>query len=131
MRSTSYSLSICVVAGALVPMVGFTMLGLIVGSPLPVPSWLIHQPMALFALVWLVPVLACAFVVARVAKSKAAPCGILAGLTSAIALVFTALTSEYSQGDSVVDMFSYLWPALALSLGLLPMASFLWARDVA
>ena len=121
----------CVAAGFLVPILALSLLGIVVGNLSPVPHWMIVRPALLRMSVWAVPVILCAFFVARLAKSNPLGFGLLAGISASVTLVVVAAISEYGFGESTTQLVNFLLPELSVSLFLLPLASVVCVRRVA
>jgi hypothetical protein len=119
---------LCIGAGFLVPLLAFSLLGVVVGNLWPVPHWMISHDALLRMLVWTVPVLLCAFAIARLARSNSLRFGLLGGASASVSLVVMAATSEYRHGESTAQLVNFLLPELSVSALVLPLATVLLAR---
>ena len=121
---------VCVAAGSAVPPLALGLLGVVVGT-VSLPTWLVANPVLLRIVIWIAPVLLCAYLVARLTRRNAFRFGLLAGVSASICLLAIAVTSEYSQGDAIAPLAKFLLPELSLLLLFLPLISALWVRRAA
>ena len=120
--------------GVLVAFGGLYAFGVTVGTLPTPPRWItsypsIYVPVLRF-LVWLPLIVLCAFLVARLARSRAVGFGVVAGVGGLIALLAQLHASEYASGLSLATLAASYWVEVALLVAVLPLLSGLWGPRV-
>jgi hypothetical protein len=127
----AFSFAMSALIGVAASFAGLYVFGLLVGALPNPPRWIAAHPAlyvpALRTLIWLPIVVLCAFLISRLARSKAVAFGIVAGLFGACALLFQA----YASGYSALSLGAGVWVELALLLIALPLACVIWRPRVA
>src|SRR6266581_6596550 len=121
---TAATLIASVVLGVLVAFGGLYAFGVTVGTLPTPPRWItahpsIYVPVLRF-LVWLPLIVLCAFLVARLARSRAVGFGVVAGVGGLVALLAQLHASEYANGLSVAALGVTYWVEVALLVAVLP-----------
>jgi len=120
--------------GVLVAFGGLYAFGVAIGTLPTPPRWITSHPSiyipALRVLVWLPLVVLCAFLVARLARSRAIGFGVIAGVGGFVALLAQLRASEYANGLSLPALASTYWVEVALLVAVLPLLCALWRPRV-
>ena len=120
--------------GVLVAFGGLYAFGAAVGSLPTPPGWItlhpsIYVPVLRFV-VWLPLIVLCAFLVGRLARSRAVGFGVVAGVCGLIALLAQLRASEYANGLSLAVLGASYWVEVALLVAVLPLLCALWRPRV-